>query len=123
MRTEQEGCPLAASDINAAQGITSVSTVVEQTGEEQRQKAPEKKVVMKVSLAEEAPSADVEETAQKEDAEEVLKNTPVTTVADFIMAEVNKEDIENDAVVVKAASEEGENEEQNAEPIKEENVV
>lgn len=36
VKTEQEGCSLAASDINASQGITSVSTIAEQTGHEER---------------------------------------------------------------------------------------
>lgn len=36
VRTDQEGCALAASDINAANGITSISTVAEATGNEQK---------------------------------------------------------------------------------------
>lgn len=36
VKTDQEGCALAASDINAANGITSISTVAEATGYEQK---------------------------------------------------------------------------------------
>ncbi|KAJ8930852.1 hypothetical protein NQ314_016271 [Rhamnusium bicolor] len=36
IKTDQKGCAIAASDINAAQGIASVSTVAEVTGTEQR---------------------------------------------------------------------------------------
>lgn len=36
VRTDQEGCALAASDINAANGITAVSTVAEAVGNEQK---------------------------------------------------------------------------------------
>lgn len=36
VRTDQEGCALAASDINAANGITAESTVAEATGNEQK---------------------------------------------------------------------------------------
>lgn len=38
VRTDQEGCALAASDINAANGITAESTVAEATGAEQKKK-------------------------------------------------------------------------------------
>lgn len=38
VRTDQEGCALAASDINAANGITAESTVAEATGNEQKRK-------------------------------------------------------------------------------------
>jgi apolipoprotein D and lipocalin family protein len=36
VKTDQEGCAIAASDINAANGIASTSTVVEASGTEQR---------------------------------------------------------------------------------------
>lgn len=36
VKTDQEGCALAASDINAANGITAISTVAEATGYEQK---------------------------------------------------------------------------------------
>ncbi|KAG5894324.1 hypothetical protein JTB14_004368 [Gonioctena quinquepunctata] len=36
VKTDQEGCAIAASDINAANGITSVSTVAQATGSDQR---------------------------------------------------------------------------------------
>lgn len=36
VRTDQEGCALAASDINAANGITAESTVAEATGSVQK---------------------------------------------------------------------------------------
>lgn len=36
VKTDQEGCAVAASDINAANGITSTSTVVEATGVDQK---------------------------------------------------------------------------------------
>ncbi|XP_057661862.1 apolipoprotein D-like [Diorhabda carinulata] len=36
IKTDQEGCAIAASDINAANGITSISTIVESTGLPQR---------------------------------------------------------------------------------------
>ncbi|CAH1962382.1 unnamed protein product [Acanthoscelides obtectus] len=36
VKTDQEGCALAASDINAANGITSVSTIAEAYGIQQR---------------------------------------------------------------------------------------
>lgn len=36
VRTDQEGCALAASDINAANGITAESTVAEATGTDQK---------------------------------------------------------------------------------------
>ncbi|KAJ8984293.1 hypothetical protein NQ317_009777 [Molorchus minor] len=38
VKTDQEGCALAASDINAANGITAVSTLAETTGSLQRNK-------------------------------------------------------------------------------------
>ncbi|RZB40234.1 apolipoprotein D-like [Asbolus verrucosus] len=37
VKTDQEGCAIAASDINAANGITATSTVAEATGVEQKQ--------------------------------------------------------------------------------------
>lgn len=101
VKTDQEGCALAASDINAAQGITSVSTVVEQTGEEQRQQAPKDKIV-KMGEAEESQNAAAE--AEAEDAEEVKKNKGVKTVAELIQENAAIDDAENDAVVVKAAT-------------------
>lgn len=36
VKTDQEGCAIAASDINAANGITSTSTVVQATGVDQK---------------------------------------------------------------------------------------
>lgn len=36
MKTDQEGCAIAASDINAANGIASVSTIAEAYGHDQR---------------------------------------------------------------------------------------
>jgi hypothetical protein len=36
VKTDQEGCAIAASDINAANGIASTSTVVEASGTEQK---------------------------------------------------------------------------------------
>lgn len=36
VKTDQEGCAIAASDINAANGLTATSTVVEATGAEQK---------------------------------------------------------------------------------------
>lgn len=97
VKTDQEGCHLAASDINAAQGITSVSTVVEQTGEEQRQKAPDKKVVIK-HTSEEDQSIE-ENDSQSVDVDE---NNPTEEVAD---TESDRDDAENDAIEVKAAAE------------------
>ncbi|CAH0562310.1 unnamed protein product [Brassicogethes aeneus] len=44
VRTDQEGCAIAASDINAAQGITPISTVPESTGVEQKIKDQGKNV-------------------------------------------------------------------------------
>lgn len=38
VKTEQEGCALAASDLNAANGITATSTVLQSTGAEQKKK-------------------------------------------------------------------------------------
>lgn len=38
VKTDQEGCALAASDINAANGITATSTVIQATGAEQKKK-------------------------------------------------------------------------------------
>ncbi|KRT85773.1 hypothetical protein AMK59_1423, partial [Oryctes borbonicus] len=113
VKTEQEGCPLAASDINAAQGITSVSTVVEQTGEEQRQQAPPKKVLMKMGLDEaQSTEGNVEAVAQEEDAEEVVKNNPAKSVAEYIIGTSDSinDELENDSIVIKAAEEEEEKE-------------
>ncbi|GJQ67834.1 hypothetical protein Trydic_g16599 [Trypoxylus dichotomus] len=113
VKTEQEGCFLAASDINAAQGITSVSTVVEQTGEEQRQQAPPKKVLTKVTADEtQTTEQSVEAIAQKEDAEEVVKNNHAKSVAEYVLetSDSTSHELENDAIVVKAA-EEGEEKE------------
>lgn len=36
VKTDQEGCAIAASDINAANGITATSTIAEATGSEQK---------------------------------------------------------------------------------------
>ncbi|CAH1153724.1 unnamed protein product [Phaedon cochleariae] len=38
IKTDQAGCAIAASDINAANGIASISTVAETTGSEQRKR-------------------------------------------------------------------------------------
>ncbi|KAI4470524.1 apolipoprotein d [Holotrichia oblita] len=80
VKTDQEGCHLAASDINAAQGITSVSTVVEQTGEEQRQKAPVKKVVIKPTLEDQSTEENVSQNADVD--ENNSTETETDTVSD-----------------------------------------
>lgn len=43
VKTDQEGCALAASDINAANGISPTSTLPESLGEEQKKKKVERR--------------------------------------------------------------------------------
>ena len=90
VKTEQEGCSLAASDINASQGITSVSTIAEQTGHDERSSS---KITSKsgtipavVKEAQKQDAAEVDTTSDEEqtlrtgveeerDGEEVIEDT------------------------------------------------
>lgn len=80
VKTEQEGCAVAASDLNAANGITSISTIPESFGS--TQKKTENKDEIGIAAEE------------NEDAKSVSSPAP-TTVADVILksAENNKEHI------------------------------
>ncbi|KAJ8923850.1 hypothetical protein NQ315_010432 [Exocentrus adspersus] len=69
VKTDQEGCALAASDINAINGITPISTVAEATGYEQKnaEVAEEVKQVNKPAEAEDQEA--VASTTQEEEVE------------------------------------------------------
>ncbi|XP_022917179.2 apolipoprotein D-like [Onthophagus taurus] len=85
IKTQQEGCPLAASDINAAQGITSISTLVEQTGDEKRQNPKKKETAQLIQEEEEEEvdedADDGEVTASIETRKESVKNAVKDIVA------------------------------------------
>lgn len=83
VKTDQEGCAIAASDINAANGITPTSTIPEAIGVEQKERPTAEELDAKA--AEAGKSAPVDKKAQ-----EIVKPQPVAEV----IIDLKKESLE-----------------------------
>nr|XP_023016063.1 uncharacterized protein LOC111505480 [Leptinotarsa decemlineata] len=81
VKTDQEGCAIAASDINAANGITSVSTVAQATGLEQR-KLPLLNTNVKIPENKVSTTELNEEMKPQQVAEVLLKNSPAPIITE-----------------------------------------
>lgn len=83
VKTDQEGCAIAASDINAANGITPTSTIPEAIGVEQKERPTSEELnAKKVEAGKSAPSK-----------EEPQENAKPQTVAEVII-DLKKENLE-----------------------------
>lgn len=62
VKTDQEGCALAASELNAMNGITGISTVPEALGEEQKHSAKRQPIVEKETVKEQETNVKMDQT-------------------------------------------------------------
>lgn len=83
VKTDQEGCAIAASDINAANGITPTSTIPEAIGVEQKERPSSEELNAKAAEA----GKSVASIAGNEKAEETAKPQAVAEV----IIDLNKE--------------------------------